>query len=869
MLDALEEEFRDPPSSQRPSWRSACHSDWQLILHDKSFDIHRCFFSDGCGRSEVLRAQFDRWSDAMSGRRTDVGVLLHNHQSSSSSTSCLDWCESDISALEVALDYAYGEDLHLSDENAVSLLKLAQVLQMRALGRECVRFLETRIQSCQPIAWDGTLCPDNIDIQHTPEGSIATKLSLEKAWNCSVIANRSTHRFSVQITSLPRGNNIMIGFAYKSRFTPNGINHYNNGYFLRLNGSIYSPQGDAEFLSRSITVGEVVEACYNPTERTISFVVGRRCRRRSSSATVTQTQNCGIAFRSVPPNPPPINNDDANHHDNQDGLWPCVDFGIPKSAICLDPFCDESVHILPTAHFDGVSDEDNPFNAVTRSFDSSNDDNTSDSTSYCPPRVRSAFTILMTSLRMDPPIESLVDACIPIVARNVQQIDVHKLASLPPHALLMILNHDDHASDHHSTRVCTLVRLNIDQCHTIAGVARHNMRLSDEQEDTKNGPMQSPNTVVTDELSTSSHFHRPAMSMTSTLFDQLLSCIRGIGPDDAIPLLVYTSLFDCTAAIELFRKKCVETLARGFGLLADLSLVWKIPHHNLVTSFLNSDLLYVRHEDQVFDAVSEYIKKEGLTPQQIREAWSTVRFAFLSPQKHIEAAGVTGEPIPVRWVQLAAAVNKLEVEKTSTVLAVATAAKSTLDDLIRRNGTRLCRRTRPPLQWDPARSASDYIIRIERLDDGSSLATKIERDDSWNGAAMANRTTQRFSVHITNLPAASNVMVGFAFDHLYDPDGENFNTAGYFLHCFGGTLYSHEGDNSRQYLNRFVTTGEIIEVRHDIVQKTISFSVGPQRGSDLMRDYGVAFRNVDAPRGLFPCIDFASRGAAFKLYHME
>uniref|UniRef100_A0A7S1WUC1 BTB domain-containing protein n=1 Tax=Alexandrium catenella TaxID=2925 RepID=A0A7S1WUC1_ALECA len=132
--------FPELPSdadTEIPSWRTGLHSDWQLRLGQTEYRIHKVLTGHGPRASAFLCSAFT------TGQQLAAGCCLE--ESRGSSGGCIG--ETDLSNIlpeqvwpvfgEV-LDYVYSEELHLTDENAVPLLRCADVLQIRSLFLLCV-----------------------------------------------------------------------------------------------------------------------------------------------------------------------------------------------------------------------------------------------------------------------------------------------------------------------------------------------------------------------------------------------------------------------------------------------------------------------------------------------------------------------------------------------------------------------------------------------------------------------------------------------------------------------------------------------------------------------------------------------------------
>jgi len=132
--------FPELPSdadTEIPSWRTGLHSDWRLRLGQTEYNIHKVLTGHGPRASAFLCSAFTTGQHLAA-----CGVPEERCGASGGVMG-----ETDLSNIlpeqvwpvfgEV-LDYVYSEELHLTDENAVPLLRCADVLQIRSLFLLCV-----------------------------------------------------------------------------------------------------------------------------------------------------------------------------------------------------------------------------------------------------------------------------------------------------------------------------------------------------------------------------------------------------------------------------------------------------------------------------------------------------------------------------------------------------------------------------------------------------------------------------------------------------------------------------------------------------------------------------------------------------------
>mmetsp|Transcript_77178 Transcript_77178/g.153003 ORF Transcript_77178/g.153003 Transcript_77178/m.153003 type:complete len:613 (+) Transcript_77178:169-2007(+) len=137
---AINVPFPELPSdadTEIPSWRTGLHSDWRLRLGEAEFPIHKVLTGHGPRASAFLCSAFTTGHQlAMAGSPGE------DHGSDGHATNETDL--SHILPLQVwpffgeVLDYIYREQVRLTEENAVPLLRCADALQIRSLFFVCV-----------------------------------------------------------------------------------------------------------------------------------------------------------------------------------------------------------------------------------------------------------------------------------------------------------------------------------------------------------------------------------------------------------------------------------------------------------------------------------------------------------------------------------------------------------------------------------------------------------------------------------------------------------------------------------------------------------------------------------------------------------
>lgn len=136
--------FPELPSdadTEIPSWRTGLHSDWRLRLGDTVHRIHKVLTGHGPRASAFLCSAFTTGKSLANG---GVGEEDCQSEKASSLGAASETDLSNILPEQVwpffgeVLDFVYSEELQLTDENAVPLLRCADALQIRSLFLRCV-----------------------------------------------------------------------------------------------------------------------------------------------------------------------------------------------------------------------------------------------------------------------------------------------------------------------------------------------------------------------------------------------------------------------------------------------------------------------------------------------------------------------------------------------------------------------------------------------------------------------------------------------------------------------------------------------------------------------------------------------------------
>ncbi|CAK0863508.1 unnamed protein product [Prorocentrum cordatum] len=124
--------FPELPSdadTEIPSWRTGLHSDWRLRLGPTEYRIHKVLTGHGPRASAFLCSAFTTGQQLAAG-----GAACSGGSSGSSETDLSNILPEQVwPFFGEVLDYVYTEDLSLSDENAVPLLRCADALQIKSL----------------------------------------------------------------------------------------------------------------------------------------------------------------------------------------------------------------------------------------------------------------------------------------------------------------------------------------------------------------------------------------------------------------------------------------------------------------------------------------------------------------------------------------------------------------------------------------------------------------------------------------------------------------------------------------------------------------------------------------------------------------
>ncbi len=128
----------------------------------------------------------------------------------------------------------------------------------------------------------------------------------------------------------------------------------------------------------------------------------------------------------------------------------------------------------------------------------------------------------------------------------------------------------------------------------------------------------------------------------------------------------------------------------------------------------------------------------------------------------------------------------------------------------------------------------------------------VYRDYGWHCSAMGTRCT-KYSIRL--IRNCTYLLVGMAPKPLFEREGNNFKTCGWYMYCAEGTLYSQDGEGNNTYIvdQACNANGTVIGVQ--LENGELSFSLN---GVDM----GVAFRGL--PVDVFPAFDMYDNGCEFE-----
>jgi len=124
-----------------------------------------------------------------------------------------------------------------------------------------------------------------------------------------------------------------------------------------------------------------------------------------------------------------------------------------------------------------------------------------------------------------------------------------------------------------------------------------------------------------------------------------------------------------------------------------------------------------------------------------------------------------------------------------------------------------------------------------KMSNKAFLFSNNQRTLTYNGNGKWYSATcyplYSFTVRVKKT-TASNIMIGFCGKDLDIEKINNFKINGFYLTCYGGTLYSEKSTSSKTYYNKKITDGSLVTATFSPQKKNISFKIN---GNDC----GVAF----------------------------
>jgi len=154
------------------------------------------------------------------------------------------------------------------------------------------------------------------------------------------------------------------------------------------------------------------------------------------------------------------------------------------------------------------------------------------------------------------------------------------------------------------------------------------------------------------------------------------------------------------------------------------------------------------------------------------------------------------------------------------------------------------------LTWDPS-----YLGTNLQLSDGNKTVVKTSGGSGYNAGVLGTEAVSSYKVKVNSRGASGAIMVGFAPQSGFQPNGQNYGRCGYYLFLANGCLYSGHGHSNSPY-TQAINNGDILTVKYDASSKNINFE---KNGKDL----GVAFSNVAS--GMFPALDIHDANASLSL----
>jgi hypothetical protein len=157
-----------------------------------------------------------------------------------------------------------------------------------------------------PLTWDPNYQGTKLQLSDGNTTVVKTGKVDALEWNAGVLGTEAVSSYKVKVTDHADlgASFVMVGFAPRSGFQPNGPN-YNCGHYLYLAGGSLCPiPFGARSYTQPIKNGDIITVTYDATSRQISFE--------------RNGQPLGVAFNNVAP-----------------GLFPALNFGRPATLTLL------------------------------------------------------------------------------------------------------------------------------------------------------------------------------------------------------------------------------------------------------------------------------------------------------------------------------------------------------------------------------------------------------------------------------------------------------------------------------------------------------------------------------------------------------
>jgi SPRY domain len=163
---------------------------------------------------------------------------------------------------------------------------------------------------------------------------------------------------------------------------------------------------------------------------------------------------------------------------------------------------------------------------------------------------------------------------------------------------------------------------------------------------------------------------------------------------------------------------------------------------------------------------------------------------------------------------------------------------------------------------------SDYIDSIRQsmlsyshhpdlnvIDNNTCIKVSVNIDRTYRGLIW-DKSIYKYSVKI-DASTRMHIMIGFAPSKLYDINGSNYHSCGWYLYLKDGTLYSQNDINYGKAYSSRCNVGDTITCIYNASASEISFE---KNGVSL----GVAFTNVNG-EDIAPAVELYNKGDSLTL----